>query len=196
MKWNTLLTAVLLGVAIAAPGVHADDVPGVRGSYLRSIADVKDKIVSLAEAMPDKKYSWRPAKGVRSMSEVYAHVVLANYMLPSFAGAQMPATITPELEKTLTEKPKVVAMLKDSFAHLEQVITDMPDADLDKVVKTFLGDMPERDLFLLTVTHGHEHLGQAIAYARMNGVTPPWTAAQDAKAKAHGEGDAKKEDAK
>jgi uncharacterized damage-inducible protein DinB len=27
----------------------------------------------------------------------------------------------------------------------------------------------------LLATHNHEHLGQMIAYARMNGIAPPWS---------------------
>ena len=72
---------------------------------------------------------------------------------------------------------------KRRFAHLKTAIANTPDSDLDRRVQTFNGEMSVRELFLLTVTHGHEHLGQSIAYARANHVVPPWTAAAEAKAR-------------
>jgi len=32
-----------------------------------------------------------------------------------------------------------------------------------------------RSLWISTVTHLHEHLGQLIAYARSNKIAPPWS---------------------
>ncbi len=179
MKWNRVLTAAIMGVVATMPYAHADTA-GIRGEYIKSIADVEQKAVSLAEATPDKKFAWRPGKGVRSVSEVYMHMAGANFILPSFAGVKAPEGLSPEMEKTVTDKAKVVETLKESFAHVKKSIEDTPDADLDNTVKTFLGEMSVRSLYLVAVNHGHEHLGQAIAYARMNGVTPPWTAASEA----------------
>jgi hypothetical protein len=136
MKWNRVLMAAVLGTAVTMTASHAD-VAGVRGEYLKSLADVEQKAVSLAEATPDKKFAWRPAKGVRSISEVYMHMVGANFILPTFAGIKAPDGMSPEMEKTVTDKAKVVETLKTSFSHLKKAIEDTPDADLDKQVKTF-----------------------------------------------------------
>ena len=179
MRWNRVLTAAIMGVVATTSFAHAD-ATGIRGEYLKSIADVEEKAVSLAEATPDKKYAWRPGKGVRSVSEVYMHMAGANFILPSFAGVKTPEGLSPEMEKTVTEKAKVVEALKSSFAHVKKAIEDTPDAALDNIVKTFLGEMSVRSLYLVAVNHGHEHLGQSIAYARMSGVTPPWTAKMEA----------------
>lgn len=179
MKWNRALTVAIMGVVVTMSHAQADT-EGIRGEYLKSIADVEQKAVSLAEATPDKKFAWRPGKGVRSVSEVYMHMAGANFILPSFAGIKAPEGLSPEMEKTVTEKAKVVESLKSSFAHVKKAIEDTPDANLDNVVKTFLGEMSVRSLYLVAVNHGHEHLGQSIAYARMSGVTPPWTAEMEA----------------
>jgi len=180
MKSQTLVAFALLA-AISVPALaRAVDVPGIRGEYLKSIADVQSKIVRLAEAMPEAKYSWRPGKGVRSVSEVYMHLAFANYILPTFTGAKMPEGVSEDMETKVTEKAKVVEGLKQSFAFLNQTITSTPDSALDRPCKTFLGEMSVREVFLTTLTHEHEHLGQSIAYARMNGVVPPWTADQQA----------------
>jgi len=79
------------------------------------------------------------------------------------------------LEKSTTDKAKIVATLKDSFAHANAAIKAMPDADLEKSLDWFGGKNTERGVLLFVVRHAAEHLGQSIAYARMAGVTPPWT---------------------
>src|SRR5207247_8593860 len=129
--------------------------------------------VELANAMPAEKLSWRPAPGIRSVSEVYMHVVGANYLLPSFAGVKMPEGISRDMEKTVTEKAKVVETLKKSLENAKSVATNATDADLDKKVKIFGREITQRALMMVMLNHMHEHLGQSIAYARMNGVTPP-----------------------
>jgi uncharacterized damage-inducible protein DinB len=115
---------------------------------------------------------------VRSVSEVYMHIVVANYFLPSFMGVQPPAGIDRTTETAVTDKAKVGAMLRQSFDHVRAVVLKTPDSDLDKKVKVFGGsEMSERALIMVMGNHMHEHLGQSIAYARSNGVTPPWSEA-------------------
>jgi uncharacterized damage-inducible protein DinB len=180
-----LACALLLGVcAVAsaqAPGAApAPTAPasGFRADFLAQLDDVSKKILDLAGAVPADKYSWRPEKGVRSISEVYMHIVVANYFLPSFMGVQPPAGIDRSTETGVTDKAKVLAMLHQSFDHVRTVVLKTPDADLDKKVKVFGGsEMSERALIMVMGNHMHEHLGQSIAYARSNGGTPPWSEA-------------------
>ena len=79
------------------------------------------------------------------------------------------------LEKATTDKTKVIATLKDSFAHARKAIAAMPDADLDKSLDWFGGKNTQRGILLFIVRHAAEHLGQSIAYARVVGIIPPWT---------------------
>ena len=153
-------------------------VTGFRGEFLQLLDDVEDKLVSLAGAVPAEKYGWRPAEGVRSISEVYMHIAGGNYLLPSFMGATPPQKITQETEKTVTDKAKIIETLKQSFDYLRQVTLKTSDADLDKKTNIFGKDATYREVMLIISNHCHEHLGQSIAYARMNGVVPPWSAAQ------------------
>jgi uncharacterized damage-inducible protein DinB len=172
------LTTLLAQEKPKASGVPPTS--GLRAELLKQCDDAEKKLVDLAQAMPQEKYAWRPGDGVRSVSEVYMHVVGANYFLPSFAGVKPPEGLSRDMEKTVTEKAKVVEMLKESFDHVRQAIVSKSEADLDSPAKLFGQETTVRDVFLTTVTHMHEHLGQSIAYARMNGVVPPWTAAQQA----------------
>ena len=162
--------------AAAPVPVPAAPTSGFRADFLAQLDDVSQKIVDLAGAVPADKFSWRPEKGVRSVSEIYMHVVVANYFLPSFMGVQPPAGIDRSTETGVTDKAKVIAMLRRSFDHVRTVVLKTPDADLDKSVKVFGGrEMSERALIMTMGNHMHEHLGQSIAYARMNGVAPPWS---------------------
>jgi uncharacterized damage-inducible protein DinB len=158
---------------------YKDGTPGVSGYRSEVLSEVivqEDKFTRLAEAIPAEKYTWRPAPDVRSFAEVFLHVSAANYNLYKLVGTPPPAGLDiKNLEKSTTDKAKVIATLKDSYAHARQAITAMPDSDLDKSMDWFGGKNTERGILLFIVRHGAEHLGQSIAYARFVGVVPPWT---------------------
>ena len=158
---------------------YKDGTPGVSGYRSEVLAEVmiqEDKFLRLAEAVPADKYTWRPAPDVRSFAEVFLHVSAANYNIYKLVGTPPPTGIDVKgLEKSTTDKAKVIATLKNSFAHARKAITAMPDADLDKSLDWFGGKNTERGVLLFVVRHAAEHLGQSIAYARFIGVVPPWT---------------------
>jgi uncharacterized damage-inducible protein DinB len=164
--------AVCLG--LAAVCAFGQEAKGVHADLLKNFDDTQKKIVSLAEAVPADKYTWRPAEGVRSISEVFMHIAGANYMIPAGMAVPPPAGLSPDMEKKVTDKAKVVEQLKLSFEHLRKAIAGT--TDLDKPAKLFGRESTNGAVQLLIVTHLHEHLGQSIAYARMNKVTPPWSA--------------------
>ena len=170
------LTAIGAGAQV---NPYKDGTPGVTGYRSEVLSEVivqEDKFTRLAESIPADKYSWRPSPDVRSFAEVFLHVAAANYNLYKLVGTPPPAGVdVKNLEKSTTDKVKVIATLKDSYAHARQAITAMPDADLEKSVDWFGGKNTERGILLFIVRHGAEHLGQSIAYARFIGVVPPWT---------------------
>ena len=178
------LAAALVAVAICTTPCSAQQRAGLMGDLLRDVAEVQAKLTGLAQAIPAAKHGWRPAAGVRSVSEVFLHVAADNYLLPVAVGVQPePATgIDPADFATLTTYERqqmpvdsLVATMNRSFAHLTKAMAGTPDARFDETVKFFGQDMSIRQVWLLTAMHLHEHLGQLIAYARANGVVPPWT---------------------
>jgi uncharacterized damage-inducible protein DinB len=181
-----ILSALCLFV-LAAGAVHTvaqanpykDGTPGVTGYRSEVMAEVmiqEDKFTRLAEAIPADKFNWRPNPDVRSFAEVFLHVSAANYNLYKLVGTPPPANLDLKtLEKSTTDKAKVIATLKDSFAHAKAAIKAMPDADLDKSLDWFGGKNTQRGILLFIVRHAAEHLGQSIAYARFAGIVPPWT---------------------
>ena len=160
--------------ATAAPG-------GVRGEAWRNFNDPASKLIQLAEAIPADKYTWRPAEGVRSMSEVILHVAAGNFMIPRRLGGTVPEGFDLKtFETSTTDKAKVVEWLKASIANAGGAIAKMPEADVEKTSQWFDGRMiTNREVAFFIGSHDHEHLGQLIAYARMNGVTPPWSAKEN-----------------
>ena len=168
----------------AAVGFLSQAQAGVKDEMMMWLKDADGKLVQLAEAMPEGKYGWRPEKGVRSTGEVFMHVAAANYGLPAFAGITPPEGFKFDtFEQSKTTKADIVKTLKESIAHMESGLEKMSDADMEKPVDLLGTKTTARGAYMLLLSHAHEHLGQAIAYARSNAVTPPWTAAQEAKTK-------------
>jgi uncharacterized damage-inducible protein DinB len=174
MRLTALLALILVTTGLSATTPAPPPKTGFRAEFLRDLDEVQKKIIDLAEAVPASKYEWRPAPGVRSISEVYMHIAGGNYFLASFAGTKAPSYDTSTLEK-IHDKGRVVAELKKSFDHLRTAALQAKDQDLDKPIKMFGNDTTVRGGFLTALNHLHEHLGQSIAYARMNGVVPPWS---------------------
>ena len=136
-----------------------------------------DRVSQLAEAIPDDKYSWAPQEGVRSVAGVIAHVISANYFFGSKMGGTIPDGVNPmTLEKDLTTKAELTAALKQSIEFVVGAVNAIEDDALaEKVEFPFPGEYTTMTAMLIAQGHCNEHLGQLIAYARSNGITPPWS---------------------
>jgi uncharacterized damage-inducible protein DinB len=159
-----------------------------RNPYADDIANdlqrTGQKLVDLANAIPADKYDWRPSKEVRSVSQVFMHVASTNVLLPPALGATPMAGVEipknpfesgKSWEANVTTKDDVVKRLSDSIAYAVQAVKAITADQFDTEIEPFGFKAPKRIYMLLLVTHAHEHLGQAIAYARSIGVVPPWS---------------------
>lgn len=166
----TILAATLIaGTALAGPAE-------VRDGTVARLAALEKKFTGLAEAMPQGKYTWRPGDGVRSVSELFLHVASANYRIPETIGTEIPGGVDAGgMEKSTTDKAQISALLKQSFAHIRAAVAKLSDGDIDKAVKLFGQDTTYGGAIIFMTEHLSEHLGQSIAYARVNGVVPPWS---------------------
>jgi uncharacterized damage-inducible protein DinB len=147
---------------------------GVWQGYDGEWKHVSQQLVALAEATPAEKFSWRPAPGVRSTSEVYMHIAIANFYLLSVTGPKMPADLNDDMEKTVTSKAEVIAWLKRSLEAVKTAHAAETPKDLERKVKIDDRDATVDGMYLRIIVHANEHMGQLIAYARMTGVVPPW----------------------
>lgn len=188
MKFRRLAHALpILSLLLSVPAL-ADEAPpltGLRAELMRSVNDAASKLEDLVSATPQDKFSYRPGKDVRTTAEVFLHVAGGNYLLPTFWGTKVPEGIDPRtLEKSTTDKAEIAKTLAASFDHVRQALRDVPDDGWDREITMFGDKTTVRGGFITLVSHVHEHLGQSIAYARANGIVPPWTArAQEAAAK-------------
>jgi uncharacterized damage-inducible protein DinB len=139
---------------------------------------VSGQLIALAEASPEEKFAWRPAPGVRSTSEVYMHIALANFYLLSVTGPKMPAELKQEMEKTVTSKADVINWLKGSLEAVKQAHLAVTPKDLERKVPIMDRDATVDGMYLRIIVHANEHMGQLGAYARMTGVVPPWSKSQ------------------
>jgi uncharacterized damage-inducible protein DinB len=156
----------------------------VIADLLQDVGQVEQKMLQLAKAMPADKFDWRPGTGVRSFGEVVMHVAADNYLIPAVAGVEAdPATgikgsdyntaVTYEQRKLAREA--AIAEMEKSFAHLKRAMQGVTTQKLGEKVQMFGQSFTVQQTWILATTHLHEHLGQAIAYARSNGVKPPWS---------------------
>jgi len=167
---KTLLLATLMSTAL-----HAQ-MEGLWQGYDGEWGHVSRQLIALAEATPAEKFAWRPAPGVRSVSEVYMHIAMANFYLLSVTGPKMPADLTSEdLEKTVTAKADVINWLKRSLDAVKTVHSAVKLEDLKRKVKVNGVDATVDGMYLRIIVHANEHMGQLVAYARMSGVVPPWS---------------------
>lgn len=165
----------LLTLALGAAALHAQPA-GIFQGWDGEFSHVSQQLIALAEATPAEKFTWRPAPGVRSMSEVYMHIAVANFFLLSRTGPAMPADIKDDTEKTVTAKADVIAWLKRSFDAVKAAHPAVKPADMKRRVKVFGSfEGTVESVYLRIIVHNNEHMGQLIAYARMNGIVPPWS---------------------
>ena len=175
------MKVVLLCLMLTASLSQAAEKPnpqyeGIWEGYDGEWDHVSRQLIALAEAIPAEKYSWRPGPGVRSVSEVLMHITQANFYLLSVTGPKMPADIEPNtLEKTVTAKPIVVADLKRSLAAVKQARAQLKPGDLARLVEIQSKTVPVEGIYLRIIVHDNEHMGQLVAYARVNGIVPPWS---------------------
>ena len=158
--------------------------PNVMADLAKDVADVGKKMVDLAKAMPEGTLTWRPTAGVRSVREVLLHIAGENYLIPSFMGTPIPPEIgivgtdlktVDAYEKRVVTKDQAVSDLEASFTQLQKAMSVDSNATLGTEVDFFGTKMSRQAAWIGTVTHLHEHLGQAMAYARSNKVAPPWS---------------------
>jgi uncharacterized damage-inducible protein DinB len=164
---------LLILILLSAPTLHAQ-YEGLWEGYDGEWSHVSHQLIALAEATPADKYSWRPAPGVRSMSEVYMHIVIANFYLLSVTGAKEP-DVSVDMEKTITAKPQVIDWLKRSLAAVAAARAGLKPGDLQRKVSIEHKTVTVDGMYLRIIVHDNEHMGQLVAYARMNGIVPPWS---------------------
>ena len=177
MRTQSLFALALVASLVLAPAVYAQHPPtDLRDGFLTRYNYAAQRLVALAKAMPEDKFAWSPGEGVMSVERVFMHIIRYNYYYPeSSLGVAAPEGIdVPNLE-SLTGKAVVLEHLKPSLDHVREVLAAMSEEDLSRSVGLYGRDTEAWNVLLQLQVHMGEHLGQLIAYARMNEVVPPWS---------------------
>jgi uncharacterized damage-inducible protein DinB len=170
------LPLVVLLAALALHGQSVDPLEGLWQGYDGEWAHVSRQLVALAEAIPAEKFAWRPAPGVRSTSEVFMHIAVSNFYLLSSTGPKAPADLdAPNFERSVTAKAGVISWLKRSLDAVQNARANLNRGDLQRKIKVEGVDATVDGVYLRIIIHANEHMGQLVAYARMNGIVPPWS---------------------
>jgi uncharacterized damage-inducible protein DinB len=188
--------ALLLAVALTPNLPAQEKISQVRQDLLDPFMSAADESLALAKAIPEEKYTWRPMEGVRSFGEVFAHMAGSTLLFCSYAGVQPPAGPAHDLaviymkrgfempeifaaERGIKTKAQTIEIMDQAFHVASDMIRQMPDSDLEKRIDFFGTPMTIRALLIHMGDHLSEHLGQSIAYARVNHIVPPWSQKKD-----------------
>jgi len=169
MKMLTQYGVCALAVALMVPLTQAQP-SGIQAAFGKDARTLSDKFTGLARVMSGK-YDWKPGQGVRSVGDVFNLIVEENGILAGVLAGKPDAGEKPPI----TDPGKMQEALKTSYADLQKVITGLSDKDLQTPVKLWGHDLTKQDALMHVLNDQHEHLGQSIAYARSNGVVPPWS---------------------
>jgi uncharacterized damage-inducible protein DinB len=170
MRYLITLAALVLATSTFGQGQFQKE-------SVNSLTFVSGHVMQLAKAIPAEKYTFTPQQGVRSVADVCGHIISANYFFASKLGAKIPADVKMEtIEKDIKTKEVAEKELKRSYDILIESIKNTKDASLSsKLEFPFPGEYTTMSAILISLGHSNEHLGQLIAYGRMNGIKPPWS---------------------
>jgi len=185
IRYALILTVTAMAIVITGGNNQVQgQTTGLRAQYIADYETMSSKFSELSEAMDSNMYDWQPMADVRTVSEVFMLIVAENYLMPSSWGATAPSNVTVsgamfEEMATITDKDEVLAHLEQSFDYVISAMGDISDEQMNETIQFFGQETTVQAALFFIVVDMHEHLGQAIAYARANNVVPPWSARQN-----------------
>ncbi len=185
-RMSMLAVVLIAAVVTARPAasqtmMNAESTAEVRRLFVDDLDSLQAKYLALANAIPEDKYSWRPAPGVRSIGEAFMHIASEYYVYTPMAYGLAPSPVVARTPDALAKFEKA-STRADAMKHLNEgfafVRAQLLSADISKLTgkaKLFGGERTLAETSMIMSADLHEHLGQLIAYARMNGIKPPWS---------------------
>jgi uncharacterized damage-inducible protein DinB len=155
---------------------HAQDANPLSADVRIAYADVKNNILRAAEKMPAENYDFRPAPRVRTFGQILGHIAQEQYLY--FCAPIKGEQKSVDIERTKTNKPDLIAALKDSFAYCDSVYEQMTDADATGIVNTGGSKSTKLRLLWMNIVHDESLYGNIVTYLRIKGIVPPSTEGQ------------------
>jgi uncharacterized damage-inducible protein DinB len=170
------INASAQGQDAAASSDHTAPSYDMKAQSLIDLERVQKKFVDLLNVVPADKMTWRASPDSRSFAELFLHVAGERYGILSLMGAEKPAGFDGKtFQKSTTDKAQILAELNRTWEFAQKAISGMTNADFARLIPKLGPQANAGDVVYILVGDAHEHLGQAAAYARMNGIVPPWT---------------------
>lgn len=174
-RFSRLLVPVLV-LFTTAPCLAQEAPANFSATFLQHFNYSANRMVALAEATPADKFSWAPAEGVMSIERVYMHIAHYNYLYAvENMGMDAPEDIDLETMESITGKEAVLDHLRRSIRYVRAMANDLSEQDLTDTTRLYGRTTQGWGVLFQLVSHMNEHVGQSIAYARMNGIVPPWS---------------------
>jgi uncharacterized damage-inducible protein DinB len=169
-----LITLALF--VIADPAVAQSTPEDYRDEFASHFDRSSRKLVLLSEAIPEDLYAWSPGEGVMSIGRVYAHIARYNYLyLEESLGIEAPQGVEWQDFESITDKATIVALLGQSIEHVRKSVKELDEADLTRPAMLYGRQVAGWAVLFQLLAHMNEHVGQSVAYARMNDIVPPWS---------------------
>ncbi len=174
-KLTGIVITVSLVLACSPQIIQAQESGNNFLNQFNSHFDYASRVLSLAKEIPADKYSWRPSEEVSSVEEVYTHIAYYNfYYLQNSLDIPVPEDVDVEKVESIRGKEEVVDILERSIRHVKKSMKEMPRAKLQEKTELYGRTVNGQAVLMQLITHMSEHVGQSIAYGRMNGIVPPW----------------------
>jgi hypothetical protein len=160
----------------------------VASAFLRGFHYQEYEVRSAAEAMPDEKYSYRPAEGkfknekpefgpaeVRTFAQQVKHVACANFAFAAeLDGKEPPPGCDKDGPNPAKTKKELLIYLRDSFASARKSLGTIDAKNMfDPIEGPYAGPNTRLGLATVIVWHNADHYGQMLLYLRENNIVPP-----------------------
>lgn len=180
MSYSRLTRGLICTLCAMAPLVraaHAQSSPtDYRDEFLQHFARSSGKVAALAEVVPEDLYGWSPMEGVMHVAQVYMHLARYNYLyLDTSLGVPVPEGIVMSELESITDKSRVLDIFERSVEHVRESVERMTEEELTAPTILYGREVAGWAVLFQLLAHMNEHVGQSVAYARMNGIVPPWS---------------------
>ena len=179
MKRRTVRIALVL-LAIGMVGVRA-------GTAANSISDevrahwqhTRDMMLTIAAAVPEDKYDFKPVPEVRSFREMLMHMVTDTQLHVGYVGGvsrEESERLTAKYAKLKT-RAEFLKALGESYDYGDKILADLNDQNALEMVTGMRGERMTRISAYMHALHDIvDHYGNLVVYLRLNGIVPPSTA--------------------
>ena len=176
-----IVFASVILLALAPPAsAQKEEIPkSISESVGGALGWAEKGFLSVAEAMPEAKYSYVPTggnfEGVRSFGEQVKHVACAQFaFFNEIEGKTPPEHCEKGGPSKAMTKAELLKYLRDSFDYGDKVLATITAQNaLDRVEGPYAAPNTRLGLAVAAVWHISDHYGQLAVYLRSNGIVPP-----------------------